>query len=82
MEQQCKEKQSAIVTASVAIVQKPVRSAVEENVQSKNFIIHGGEEEEPTEWNESGFENFILQVDCSMKFALSPSLQRFLQQPG
>ena len=54
-----KNMKSASVTASVATVQKAVRSAVEENVRSNNFIIYGGEEEEPTEWNESGFENCI-----------------------
>ena len=51
---------SAIVTASVATVQKAVRSAVGENVRRDNFIINGGEEEEPTEWDESGFENCIF----------------------
>ena len=54
-----KNMKSASVTPSVATVQKAVRSAVEENVRSNNFIIYGGEEEEPTEWNESGLENCI-----------------------
>ena len=41
---------------SVASVQKAVRSAVEENVRSNNFIIYGLAEDETDEYN-CGLEN-------------------------
>ena len=57
------KKNATSATPSVESVQKVVRSAVEENVRSNNFIIYGAKEEEPDE------DDGLGGLDDSAEFA-------------